>query len=94
VTEAVGTLADEAAKLFAAAESWWRDRAPSAEHAGPECRVCPFCQVLSLVRGAQPDVFDHVAEAAAGLLTALRGAVEEHLPGHHEDVPVERIDIA
>ncbi len=89
MTEAVGTLAEEAAKLFGAAEEWWREHAPAgAVHAGPECRVCPVCQVLALVRTAQPEVFEHLVAAADSLMQALRTAVT---PERRADVPVERI---
>lgn len=98
MTDAVGSLAEEAAKLLGAAEAWWREHAPAPpEHVGPECRVCPICQVLSVVRGAQPDLFEHLSEAAAALLLAVKSAVEaqERAWGRRrDDVPVERIDIA
>jgi ATP/maltotriose-dependent transcriptional regulator MalT len=96
-TEAVGTLAEEAAKLLAAAETWWREHAPTPpEHVGPECRVCPICQVLAVVRGAQPELFEHLSEAAANLLLAFKDAVdaqERAFGRRRADVPVERIDI-
>ena len=91
MTEPVGTLAEEAAKLFAAAESWWRDHAP--EHAAPECRVCPFCQMLAVVRGAQPELFERLSEAAVSLFATLRPEAPDAAP-RRADVPVERIDIA
>jgi hypothetical protein len=95
VTEAAGTLADEAAKLFSAAEAWWREHAPAApEEAAAECRYCPFCQALSVVRGAQPELVEQVTEAANGLFTALRNAAEATAHRKRDDVPVERIDIA
>lgn len=95
MTEAVGTLADEAAKLFSAAESWWKEHAPAAPHeAAAECRYCPFCQALSVVRGAQPELVEQVTEAATSLFAALKGAVESQPQRHRDEVPVERIDIA
>ncbi|MDQ1711315.1 MAG: hypothetical protein QOE45_765 [Frankiaceae bacterium] len=98
MTDAVGSLAEEAAKLFGAAEEWWRAHAPSApEHLGPECRVCPVCQLLSVVRGAQPELFEHLSEAASALLLAVRSAVDamEHGAGRSRaTAPVERIDVS
>ena len=98
MTEAVGSLAEEAAKLFGAAEEWWREHAPAAPaHADTECRYCPFCQVAAVVRGAQPEVFEHLAEAGNALLLAVKAAVEAQeraWPKRRGDVPVERIDIA
>lgn len=95
MTEAVGSLAEEAAKLFGAAEEWWREHAPAAPaaHTGPECRVCPLCQVLSVVRTAQPEVFEHLVTAADAFAQAVRSAVEAWSSPRREDVPVERIDI-
>ena len=98
MNEAVGSLAEEAAKLLGAAETWWREHAPALpEHTGPECRVCPFCQVLAVVRHAQPEVFEHLSEAAAALMLAVKSAVEAQERAwarRRDDVPVERIDIA
>jgi hypothetical protein len=84
-SEAVGSLAEEAAKLLGAAEEWWRAHAPS-DHLGPECRVCPLCQVLSVVRGAQPELFEHLTS----LLASFRSAAEPRRTA----APVERIDIS
>lgn len=94
MTEAVGSIAEEAAKLFGAAEEWWREHVPPAPaHTGPECKVCPFCQVLSMVRSAQPEVFEHLVSAADAFAQAVRTAVEAYVTPRHADVPVERIDI-
>ena len=44
-----------------------------AEHEHPpECRYCPFCQGVALLRRAGPEVLDQVAEFAAGLAATLR----------------------
>lgn len=96
MTEAVGSLGEEAAKLFGAAEEWWREHGP-AMHQGPECVVCPVCQGLALLRGTSPEVFEHLSNAVASLLLAVKAGVEaqENLfARQHPDVPVERIDIS
>lgn len=97
MTEAVGSLAEEAARLLGAAEEWWREHAPTAPmHTGPECVVCPVCQVLSVVRGAQPELFEHLADAAGALMLAVKSAVdaqERVWARRRDDVPVERIDV-
>ncbi len=94
MTEAVGSIAEEAAKLFGAAEEWWREHVPAAPaHTGPECKVCPVCQVLSVVRAAQPEVFEHLVSAADAFAQAVRTAVEGYVSPRRADVPVERIDI-
>ncbi|HVE63672.1 MAG TPA: DUF5304 family protein [Mycobacteriales bacterium] len=104
MTEPVGSMSEEATRLFAAAESWWRDAhqepstGASAEPAGAaalECRFCPLCQALSLVRTTRPEVFEHLSSAAMSLLHAARAAVETHShTGRGRPGPaVERIDI-
>ncbi len=98
MTEAVGSLGDEAAKLLGAAEEWWREHAPSFSlHEGPECVICPVCQGLSLLRGASPEAFEHLTDAVAALLLALRAAIdaqERAFAKHRTEVPVEHIDIS
>jgi hypothetical protein len=42
----------------------------------PECSLCPVCQLLRLARGSRPEVFEHLADASASLVAALRAAVE------------------
>ena len=91
MTEAVGTLAEEAAKLLGAAETWWREHAP--DRTGPECRVCPFCQVLSVVRGSQPELFERLSEAVLSVVGTLKAEQPERA-AHRDEVPVEHIDIA
>ena len=95
MTEAVGSLAEEAAKLFGAAEEWWRGHVPAtgAAHLGPECRVCPLCQAFALVRTAQPEVFEHLVSAADAFAQAVKAAVDAYVTPRRSDVPVERIDI-
>ena len=94
MSEAVGSLAEEAAKLLGAAEVWWRDHAPALDaHQGAECRVCPLCQGLALVRTAQPEVFEHLRDAANALVLAVRTAVEAQGARRRPGAPVERIDI-
>jgi hypothetical protein len=106
---AAGSVADEAARLLEAVQQWaaaheheqpgpgqpGSAEAAAGPHLGPECRYCPVCQLIAIVRGTRPDVAAHLAEAAAGLLEAVRSAVVAHertwaaRPGR----PVERIDI-
>jgi hypothetical protein len=52
---------------------------PDAQrHMGPECLICPICQLLALARSARPEAFEHVVDAVGSLLLALRSLVEEH----------------
>jgi hypothetical protein len=78
----VSNLSEEAARLAAAIGERFG-------HDGPECRVCPVCQLLSRL---DPEVVEHLTEAALQLALAFRAAAAS---GPRRDAPtVERIDIA
>lgn len=94
----VGSLGEEAAKLLGAVEQWWREHAPAGTpHQGPECLVCPVCQLLAVLRTAQPEVFEHLTDAAGALLLAVKAGVEaqerQWARGRSAKVAVERIDV-
>jgi hypothetical protein len=38
---------------------------------GPECAFCPICQGLALLRGAKPEVVDHLTDAMTSLTAAV-----------------------
>jgi hypothetical protein len=97
MSEAVGSLGEEAAKLLGAAEGWWREHAPTlALHQGPECVICPVCQGLAVLRGSSPEVYEHLSEAVGSLMLAVKAAVESQdwtFTRRRADVPVEHIDV-
>jgi len=105
VNEPVGDLGAEATRLFAAAQQWWRDAhdagSGSAEtgppHTGPECTLCPVCQLLALARHVRPEVFEHLSSAATSFVHAVKATFDGHDHGGGSgtaDAPtVERIDI-
>lgn len=82
-----GSLAEEAVKLAEVAQLWLRDRsgratddtddpwaAATAEEVGdgpPECRGCPVCRARRFVREMNPEVLEHLSEAAASLAAAV-----------------------
>lgn len=80
MTEPLGSAADEAARLLAAAEQWARQHTAlllDEEHlatGSPECTVCPVCQVVGAARHVRPETVEHVLDAAASLVAALRAA--------------------
>jgi hypothetical protein len=114
--EAHGSLGEEASRLAEAVHEWlgeWRGRSGAAQDVwaaatqpsqdGAECRICPVCQALRLTRGARPEVFEHLCDAATSALAALRELLGEG-PVHavhaaHADPPgarrggVEHIDL-
>lgn len=94
----VGSAAEEAAKLFTALEDWARTRAGSwsalldAEHlatGSPECRVCPVCQAVGALRHVRPDAVEHLLDATASLVAALRAAAA---PPSGEPAPGPRVE--
>ena len=98
----VGSAAEEAARLFAAAEQWLRTRTgeplgPAADRqSGAECAVCPLCQGIAAVRSVRPETVEHLLDAAASFVAALRSTVAEVRP-HGSSAPrrpdVQRIPV-
>lgn len=84
MTEPVGSAAEEAARLLSAAEQWLRARTlPPVEGiaAGtPECSVCPICQGISAVRHVRPETVEHLLDATASFVAALRTTVGTMAP--------------
>jgi hypothetical protein len=77
VTETVGSAADEAAKLLAAVQDWARTRFDSGHLAtgASECQVCPLCQGIAALRHVKPETVEHLLDAAASVVAALRSTV-------------------
>ncbi len=77
----VGSAAEEAAHLFAAVQDWARTRGAGlldSEHlasGGAECSVCPVCQGIAALRQVKPETVEHLLDAAASVVAALRTAV-------------------
>jgi hypothetical protein len=112
--EPVGSVGEEAAKLFAALSTWARDQ--GVEHVGTaagaasamsdalhsinehvatgseDCRYCPVCQAIHLVRTTSPEVKAHLAVAASSLMHAAAGVLATQVPADKKG-PVEKIDL-
>jgi hypothetical protein len=99
-----GSLGEEAARLAAAVQDWLRTvpggepyaPRPDGEPGGetpPECLVCPACQLLRLIRGTRPEVYGHLADAAASLSAALRELTPDRTPDAGRRGSVEHIDL-
>jgi hypothetical protein len=102
---APGPLAEEAARLVEALSDWARTHTGdlpgalgnavggSAQFgASAECRLCPVCQMIALMRQARPETFAHLLDASTALTAALRSMVETH-GAHRPQSGVERIDL-
>lgn len=96
MSDGVGSAADEAARLLAAAEHWARTRAGAfldAEHlatGAAECTVCPVCQGIARLRQVRPEAVSHLLDAAASLVAALKAA---SAPSPDRPAGVQRIDL-
>lgn len=75
--ESVGSAAEEAAKLFAAVQDWARQRFDHEHLAtgSAECQVCPVCQTVAALRQVRPETVEHLMDAAASVVAALKSAV-------------------
>ena len=84
--EPLGSVGEEAAKLFSALQDWARDSASEAHHphdhpdTGTSCTWCPVCRAAQLVRQASPEVKAHLASAASSLLQAAAGVIAAAQP--------------
>lgn len=59
---------------------------------GPDCRWCPVCQVVHVVRQTSPEVRAHLASAAGSLMQAAAGLMATTPPPAGRG-PVEHIDL-
>jgi hypothetical protein len=85
VTAEPGPLGEEAARLAEALVDWARGVAPWASahlHDLPlatdtaECKLCPVCQLLTVVRHTRPETFAHLTDATSSLVAALRTVID------------------
>jgi hypothetical protein len=71
-----GSIGEEAARLADAVHGWARTTFPGlSEHiatGAPECRYCPLCRLVAVLRGNRPEVTERVAEAASAVADAVR----------------------
>lgn len=86
----VGSVAEEAAKLFAVLQNAASAAPPAgdstaddsaAEHGhehklGPDCVWCPVCQLIHRVRNTSPETIEQLSTAAAHVLGSLRSLLE------------------
>lgn len=59
-----------------------------------DCRYCPVCQVIHVVRQTSPEVRTHLTVAASSLMQAAAALLSTDMSGTNEPrSPVERIDL-
>jgi hypothetical protein len=91
-----GSLAEEALKLAETLQAWISSgSAMPGAGMSTECKVCPLCQVISMVNGLRPEVLGHLAEAGTQLAAAFRAASEssEHTWAGTKRPPVQHIHV-
>lgn len=98
--EPLGSASEEAARLLAALQDWARRTAAGAGEVpiatgAPECRLCPLCQLIGLLRSTSPEVVENLARAGDSLLAAFRAALvaHEHAWSQSTSPDVQHIDI-
>lgn len=111
----VGSVAEETAKLLGALSGWAKDHGSdlgaglgsafhdASEHlaTGEDCKYCPFCRVVHIVRESSPEVRTHLAIAAASIAQAASAVLQAAVPDeakasggqHARRDPVEKIDL-
>ena len=90
-----GPWSEDARRLFQMFQAAAERAGPLTEDEHPpECRYCPFCQGVALLRRAGPDVLDVVSEFAAGLAASLRDeSAGDPPPAPAEPPSTVRIDV-
>lgn len=96
MSDGVGSAAEEAAKLLTAVQEWARTRFDSEHFAtgSSECQVCPVCQAIAALRHVRPETIEHLLDAAASFVAALKTTVaREPWPTGPGGQRVQHIDI-
>ena len=95
MTTAPGPLGEEAARLVDALSDWARGHAADTPIAtgSAECRLCPICQLLTVMRHTRPETFAHLVDATAALAAAARSVVDSYSHGATGRGGVEHIDL-
>ena len=95
MSEPLGSAAEEAAKLLGAAQGWLRGQFGSEHLAtgSPECVACPVCQAVGALRHVRPETVEHLLDATASFVAALKTAVVGEQPVARPTVRVEHIDV-
>lgn len=77
-----GPLAAEILRLMSSMQGWvqgWAEHTPGEakdSHSCSDCRWCPLCQFVAVLRGERPEVTERVAEVGTAVASALTVLVE------------------
>ena len=84
-----GSAAD-AAGSFASAV---KDVSEHIATGGEDCRYCPVCKVIHVVRNTSPEVRTHLSVATSSLMHAAAGLLATDPEDRAKSSPVEKIDL-
>jgi hypothetical protein len=87
---------DYAGSASGAADSFAQAVKNVGEHVatgGEDCRYCPVCQVIHVVRGTSPEVRAHLSVAASSLMHAAAGLLATSTESGPQSSSVEKIDL-
>lgn len=95
-----GSIGEEARRLAEAFTDWAHEHGTGlvgGAGTSEQCRYCPLCQLIAVLRGDRPEVGARVAETGAAFLQALRSIVapedDRPAPGPPPGPSVEHIDL-
>jgi hypothetical protein len=93
--ESGSDYADATAGAVSGAASTLRDLNEHIATGSEDCKYCPVCQVISLMRSTSPEVRTHLSSAASSLLQAAAGVLATSVPDQdsRRDGAVEKIDL-
>ena len=93
MSEPLGSAADEAVRLVAAAQQWVRARLGDEHLANGShaCTACPLCQAVEALRHVGPETVEHLLDSAASLVAAVKTVVTTPGEAAPAGSPVEHI---
>ena len=91
MTAEPGPVGEEAARLVEALAQWARGQfgdslgeqlRDNIATDSAECKLCPVCMLIGIVRGTRPETVEHLLDAANSLTAAMRSAMATHGASH------------
>lgn len=97
-----GSISEEARRLAEAFTDWTHEHSDglvAGAGTSEQCRYCPLCQLIAVLRGDRPEVSARVLESGTAFLQALRSilAPDDAVPPREQQPPpappVQHIDL-